>query len=110
MGSDAPSTLTRTAAPSIEHSLMNAMTVGSRRLPMLALSIVIVPFAMVSAQQPVRLGPRDDARLPPTDLNRVAVDTIAPDFTLEALDGSRVTLSQFRGKQNVVLVFYRGHW
>ena len=80
------------------------------RLPTLALSIAIVPFAMVSAQQPPPLGPKDDARLPPTDLSRVAVDTVAPDFTLEALDGSRVTLSQFRGKQNVVLVFYRGHW
>ena len=80
------------------------------RLPTLALSIAMVPFVMVSAQQPAPLGPKGDARLPPTDLNRVAVDTEAPDFTLEALDGSRVTLSQFRGKQNVVLVFYRGHW
>ena len=30
----------------------------------------------------------------------------APDFTLKDQDGNEVTLSSFRGKQNVVLVFY----
>ncbi len=30
----------------------------------------------------------------------------APDFTLKDQDGNDVTLSSFRGKQNVVLVFY----
>jgi thiol:disulfide interchange protein DsbD len=30
----------------------------------------------------------------------------APDFTLTSLDGSRVTLSSFRGKKGVVLVFF----
>jgi peroxiredoxin len=40
----------------------------------------------------------------------VAVGTLAPDFTLAALGGPPVTLSQFRGKQKVILVFYRGHW
>jgi peroxiredoxin len=37
----------------------------------------------------------------------VAVGAEAPDFTLEAIDGSQVTLSSFRGKP-VVLVFLRG--
>ena len=32
--------------------------------------------------------------------------TAAPDFTLKDQDGNEVTLSSFRGKQNVVLVFY----
>jgi hypothetical protein len=89
---------------------MSAQTIRSMCLPRLAIATAIVPFVVLSAQQPDRLGPRDNARLPPTDLNRVAVDSEAPDFTLEALDGSRITLSQFRGRQNVVLVFYRGHW
>lgn len=30
----------------------------------------------------------------------------APDFTLPATDGSKVKLSDFRGKSNVVLAFY----
>jgi peroxiredoxin len=34
----------------------------------------------------------------------------APDFTLENFDGKSISLSDFRGKKNVVLVFYRGHW
>jgi cytochrome oxidase Cu insertion factor (SCO1/SenC/PrrC family) len=55
-------------------------------------------------------SPRDGAGLPPTDLERVAVGGPAPDFTLESKDGAMVTLSSFRGRKNVVLVFYRGHW
>jgi cytochrome oxidase Cu insertion factor (SCO1/SenC/PrrC family) len=62
------------------------------------------------AQGRPRLGPADGAGLPPIDTGRVAVGTIAPDFTLESKDGGTVTLSQFRGKKTVVLVFYRGHW
>ena len=32
----------------------------------------------------------------------------APDFTLLGTDETEVTLSSFRGKQNVVMVFYTG--
>ena len=56
------------------------------------------------------LGPLDGHELPPTDLDRVAVGSLAPDFSLESLSGDTVTLSAFRGSKNVVLVFYRGHW
>lgn len=57
-----------------------------------------------------QLGPKDGADLTPTDLDRVKVGQPAPDFTLENLGGTKITLSDFRGKKNVVLVFYRGHW
>ena len=57
-----------------------------------------------------QLGPKDGADLSPNDLDRVRVGHAAPDFTLEDLEGRPVTLSGFRGKQFVVLVFYRGHW
>jgi cytochrome oxidase Cu insertion factor (SCO1/SenC/PrrC family) len=63
-----------------------------------------------NAQQPSRYGPKDGAALPASDLERVKVGSNAPDFTLESLSGQGVTLSGFRGKKNVVLVFYRGHW
>lgn len=57
------------------------------------------------------MGPVDGKQLPPTDIDRVAVGTAAPDFTLARMGvvGS-TTLSSFRGKKNVVLVFYRGSW
>jgi peroxiredoxin len=52
----------------------------------------------------------DGHELPPTDLERVAVGSSAPDFLLEDEQGNSIALSQFREKKNVVLVFYRGHW
>lgn len=60
--------------------------------------------------EPIALGPADGHDLPPTELNRVAVGTMAPDFSLRTLAGDTVTLSSFRGAKDVVLVVYRGHW
>jgi len=57
-----------------------------------------------------QLGPRHRVDFKPTDLARVKVGDRAPDFTLENMSGKAITLSDFRGKKNVVLVFYRGHW
>lgn len=56
------------------------------------------------------LGPKDDEKLPATDLDRVRIGDPAPDFTLESEAGVPVGLSDFRGRANVVLVFYRGRW
>jgi len=67
-------------------------------------------FAGHGAAQGVRLGPADARELPPVDSGRVRVGDVAPDFALESLAGSPVTLSRFVGKKNVILVFYRGHW
>src|SRR5215471_11132002 len=50
------------------------------------------------------------AQLGPTDLERIKVGQPAPDFTLEDVNGKNVSLSEFRGKKSVVLVFYRGYW
>jgi hypothetical protein len=38
------------------------------------------------------------------------VGQTAPDFTLPDAAGRPVTLSDYRGKQPVVVVFYRGYW
>ena len=64
------------------------------------------------AEEPAELvmGPVDGLDLPGMDLDRVQVDAAAPDFSLVSVAGPPVTLSSFRGKRNVVLVFYRGHW
>lgn len=61
-------------------------------------------------QTSATLGPTDGHDLPPTDLERVAVGDMAPDFSLRALSGEVLTLSDFRGEKNTILVFYRGHW
>lgn len=71
---------------------------------------LLIWSAAVTAQVGAALDPKDGAGLPPTDLTRVTVGGPAPDFTLESKDGSTVTLSGFRRRKNVVLVFYRGHW
>ena len=40
----------------------------------------------------------------------LALDTIAPDFALTAIDGQTVSLPDYRDRQPVLLVFYRGWW
>ncbi len=39
---------------------------------------------------------------------KVALNTPAPDFTLQDFQGKTVRLSDFHGKSNVLLVFNRG--
>ena len=82
------------------------------RLTVLALTCAaaLAPSAARAQVTPAALGPRDGAGLAPADTGRVAVGSAAPDFALLAKDGGVVTLSQFRGKKNIILVFYRGHW
>lgn len=71
-------------------------------------TILVALLSIAAANGP--LGPKDGAGLSPLDLERVKVGEKAPDFTLENMDGRRISLSGFAGKKNVVLVFYRGHW
>jgi cytochrome oxidase Cu insertion factor (SCO1/SenC/PrrC family) len=66
--------------------------------------------AATDEMQEIVLGPADGHELSPTDVDRVASGEVAPDFSATSLAGPVVTLSQFRGKKNVVLFFYRGHW
>jgi peroxiredoxin len=40
--------------------------------------------------------------------NRVELNTDAPDFSLTDFAGRRVSLSDYRGRKNIVLVFNRG--
>lgn len=76
------------------------------RLASLILYLLILSLVTSHAQ----LVPNDGTNLQSTDLERVKVGDTAPDFTLENLDGRRISLSDFRNKKNVVLVFYRGQW
>ncbi len=56
------------------------------------------------------LGPVDGHDLAAADTGRVAVGDVAPDFALASYDDGVVTLSEYRGKKEVILVFYRGYW
>lgn len=73
--------------------------------------VLVLAFVLLSVSTlPAQLGPKDGANLPPTDLKRVRVGDPAPDFTLENVDGKKISLSDFRDKKSVVLAFYRGRW
>ena len=43
----------------------------------------------------------------PVESKLIPVGTLAPDFTLPSADGKEITLSDYRGKSSVVLVFLR---
>jgi len=78
------------------------------RLKIIFLSLLVLSFIHPPAF--AQLGPKDGTDLSPTDLQRIKVGQPAPDFTLEDMEGKNITLSDFRGKKTVVLVFYRGYW
>ncbi len=74
-----------------------------------------VDVSALTKELPTQPPPPPTPTLPPidiarTDLNRILVGSAAPDFSLEDMDKHNVKLSDFRGKQVVVLVFYRGHF
>lgn len=77
--------------------------VPSMRRLFLSLSITA---ALLAATVPAFAAPSDETgeEIGP------AVGSAAPDFTLQALDGREVSLSDFRGEAPVVLVFFRGAW
>jgi peroxiredoxin len=39
---------------------------------------------------------------------RISLNTLAPDFSLDDFSGRRVSLSDYRNKRHIVLVFNRG--
>lgn len=67
-------------------------------------------LAVACGREGRTLGPVDGHDLEPADTGRVAVGDPAPDFSLASYDDGVVTLSEFRGKKDVILVFYRGYW
>lgn len=77
----------------------------------LLFAIVLSVLSLTAnAQAKPQLDPKDGAALAAADLARIKTGDVAPDFTLEDQDGKPVSLSDYRGKQTVVLVFYRGYW
>ena len=89
-------------------SLMSKL--AGRSSPLVAVAVAVLAACAGGEQAPLQLGPVDGFDLAPTEIERVAVGTVAPDFSLETMNNDTLTLSDFRGSKNVVLVFYRGHW
>ena len=83
------------------------MTSNCRRQALSLPSVLLIGL-LGQAQQPL-LGSLDGGGLPPTDLARVQVGMVAPDFRLADETGAVHQLSHHRGK-NVVLAVYRGYW
>lgn len=88
------------------------MSDATRRLLIVALSVLSVALfagalyaASPRAPAPVPARPPPPAALPPAARQE---RPLAPDFTLERLDGSRVTLSALRGK--VVVIDFWATW
>ena len=79
-------------------------------LALVSVTVVLGLGTWLAMGSETRLGPVDGFDLPGVDTGRVAVGDVAPDFSLMTYAGTVTTLSDFRGKQNVVLVFYRGYW
>lgn len=84
---------------------------GRGRSALLALALMLGGSGCGGGQESrTALGPHDGHDLPPADTGRVRVGDLAPDFTLESYGHGVVTLSDYRGAKDVILVFYRGHW
>jgi len=103
-----PSEGDRPVAPTC--SLLPAKSLSSPEMAVLSKITIILALLLYCPPVFAQLGPKDGGNLPPTELERVKVGQPAPDFTLEDVDGKNISLSDFRGKKTVVLVFYRGYW
>ena len=86
------------------------LKIRTEALPVLTAVAVAFMVACMGEQAPVQLGPVDGFELAPTEINRVRVGTEAPSFSLTTMNDDTLTLSDYRGQKDVVLVFYRGHW
>ena len=82
--------------------------IRSREMPIVTFVLGILISSQALFAQ-TALGPVDGSVLSPYDLQRVIPGVMAPDFRLQDQDGKVHQLSQYRGK-NVVLVMYRGYW
>lgn len=83
---------------------MSRIKCAARFAPAVAVWVIVAAAGAQDQQQPGRTGDRrrGDFRTP----DRLKVGDPAPDVTLQSLDGpQKVTLSDFRGKRPVVLVF-----
>jgi peroxiredoxin (alkyl hydroperoxide reductase subunit C) len=91
------------------------LTTHSGKIWCLSLIIGILPILVYTSAAYSVYEPCDDTspigKLKPIDsLPRLKVGDKAPDFTLPAVSGEKISLSQYLGKKNVVLSFEPAAW
>lgn len=96
-------------------------TTASRRekLPVPEFALLLMLVLVLAGTAPAAAGVErtfssmiyNPGKLKPVDsVLKVRPGEVAPDFTLRSVRGERLTLSDFRGKQNVVLSFVPAAW
>ncbi|MFZ7127979.1 MAG: peroxiredoxin [Desulfobacterales bacterium] len=73
--------------------------------------VLAIPFAATAQQAGVSGRMYDPGQLKPIDSRlKLKAGDEAPDFTLPSISGRRITLSDYRGRKNVVLSFVPAAW
>ncbi len=74
------------------------------------LTVAMLPPA-IAASAAYKDNIYNPGQLKPIDSKlKVKIGDVAPDFTLPAVSGGKISLSQYRGKKNVVLSFVPAAW
>jgi len=78
---------------------------------LLSISIALMSTTAFGRSEAFKNNIYNPGHLKPVDSTlKVKVGEPAPDFTLPAIAGNQITMSQFRGKKNVVLSFVPAAW
>ena len=78
---------------------------------LLIISIALISTSAFSRSEAFKNNIYNPGHLKPVDSTlKVKVGEPAPDFTLPAIAGNQIALSQFRGKKHVVLSFVPAAW
>lgn len=79
-------------------------------IPVLSFFLVLF-LSAIALSQASGAGIYDPGKLKPTDSEtKIQVGDQAPDFSLPSVNGKKVTLSQYKGKKNVVISFVPAAW
>lgn len=90
---------------------VTAMKFDARMMVMGAMAVLVAACASIALAQVSRDRIFDPGRLRATDSQTtLKVGEPAPDFSLPSIVGNKVSLSDFRGKNNVVLSFVPAAW
>ncbi len=78
---------------------------------LILLTGLILPVAAFAGSQVYGDKIYDPGLLKPVDSQlKVSTGQMAPDFTLKSVSGDTVTLSQYKGKENVLITFIPAAW